>query len=49
VASDSVHITNAANGKSLRGNLLNAEGVGEQSTAARNAKKAPGSIIATGV
>lgn len=49
VASDNAHTTNAANGRSSRGNLLSAADVAEPSTAAKSARKVPGLFIVIGV
>ena len=49
VGYDNVHTTNVGNGKSLQGNLPNVGDAGGPSTAARNARKVPGSSIDIGV
>lgn len=43
-----VHTTNVENGRSLQDNLPNADGAGGRNTAARNARRVPGSSIGTG-
>jgi len=48
-ASGSVPITNVGNGKSLPDNLQNVGDADGRSTAAKTARRVPGSTIATGV